>query len=186
MLRTIFSALAIGLAALPAAADEFTDTVESALSAYEDNDIKGARQELDYAIKVLDGMKSEILAKLLPAPLPGWTRAEAEDQQGTGMAMAMLGGGTSAAATYSKGGTDMTISLVADSPMVAGIGGMLAGLAGVGGKPLRIKRTEFSMNDGELQGVVDGKVMVSVSGNATQEEKVAQVEAMDFEALGDF
>ena len=55
-----------------------------------------------------------------------------------------------------------------------------------GGKPIRIQRTEFTENDGDLQGVVDGKVMVSVGGNASVEDKTALLEAMDFEALADF
>jgi hypothetical protein len=187
MLR-LLAAAAIGLAALPAVADEFTDTIDSALEAYRDNDVKGARQELDYAVKLLDGMKSESLSKLLPEPLPGWTKeaSDASEAEGAGMAMAMFGGGTAASAKYSNGNADMTITLIADSPMVTGIGGMLAGLAGAGGKPIRINRTQFSMNDGDLQGVVDNKVMVSVSGSASLDQKQAQLEAMDFKALGDF
>ena len=55
-----------------------------------------------------------------------------------------------------------------------------------GGKPMRIQRTEFADNDGELQGVVDGKVMISVSGDATVEEKTAYLEAMDFKGLAGF
>jgi hypothetical protein len=81
----------------------------------------------------------------------------------------------------------MTITLVADSPMVSGFGAIMTGIAGAGGgKPIRIKRTQFTMNEGDLQGVVDNTVMVSVSGSASLEQKTAQIEAMDFEALGDF
>jgi hypothetical protein len=187
MTRILIAALALATA-LPAAADEFTDTIDSALSAYRDNDVKGARAELDYAIKLLDSMKSASLAKLLPAPLPGWTREEAADEgEGAGMAMAMFGGGTAAAARYTDGTADMTITLVADSPMVSGFGAIMSGIAGAGGgKPIRIKRTQFTLNEGDLQGVVDNKVMVSVSGSASLEQKTAQIEAMDFEALGDF
>jgi hypothetical protein len=187
MLR-IIAALALGLAALPAVADEFTDAVDSALEAYRDKDVKGAREELDYAVKLLDGMKSESLGKLLPEPLPGWTKeaSDASEAEGAGMAMAMFGGGTAASAKYSNGSADISITLIADSPMVTGIGGMLAGLAGAGAKPIRINRTQFSVNDGELQGVVNSKVMVNVSGSASLEQKQAQLEAMDFKALGDF
>jgi hypothetical protein len=64
---------------------------------------------------------------------------------------------------------------------------MLAGMAGLsGGKPIRIQRTQFAMNDNELQGVVDGEVLVSVSGDASIEDKTANLEAMDLKALGDF
>ena len=189
MSRLIASVLAVVLAAVPAAADEFTDTLESALKAYREGDISGAREDLDYAGKLLASLKSEALAKFLPEALPGWTREEAsaDDAAAAGGFMGMLGGGTSAAATYVKGAESLTITLVADSPMVSGFGAIMTGLAGAGGgKPIRIKRTQFTMNEGDLQGVVDNKVMVSVGGSASLEQKTAQIEAMDFEALGDF
>jgi hypothetical protein len=186
MLRFLPVALALVGAALPAAADEFTDTLESALSAYRDGDVDGARQDLEYGTKLLTAMKAETLAKFLPQPLAGWTREDAGDAEAGGM-MAMFGGGTTASATYRKGTEEMTITLVAGSPMVSGMAAMIGGLASMGGgKPVRIQRTEFGMNEGELQGVVDDKVLVTVSGNATIEDKTAHLEAMDFKALADF
>jgi hypothetical protein len=188
MQRIAASTLALALAALPAAADEFTDTLEGALKAYREGDIGGARADLDYAGKLLTSMKSEALAKLLPAAQPGWTReAAAEEDAGASGFMGMLGGGTSAAATYRKGAESLTITVVADSPMVSGLGAMISGMAGIGGgKPLRIQRTEFTSQDNALQGVVNGKVMVSVTGDASLEDKTAHLEAMDFQALGNF
>ncbi len=71
--------------------------------------------------------------------------------------------------------------------MVSGLGAMITGMAGMaGGKPLRIQRTEFTESDDGLQGVVNGKVMVSVTGDASLEDKTAALEAMDFNGLGDF
>jgi hypothetical protein len=189
MKRLLTAALAVALATTPALADEFTDVVQGALDAYADGDIKVTTEELEYAMKLLGGMKSESLAKFLPPALAGWTREDAAEgeAEGTGMAMAMFGGGTVAAATYRKADEELTITLVADSAMVTGIGGMLAGMAGLsGGKPIRIQRTQFAMNDNELQGVVDGEVLVSVSGDASIEDKTAYLEAMDLKALGDF
>jgi hypothetical protein len=51
---------------------------------------------------------------------------------------------------------------------------------------MRIERTEFTEHEGDLQGMVDERVMVSVTGDASVEDKKAFLEAMDFEALGDF
>jgi hypothetical protein len=172
--------------ALPAAADEFTDVIDSALSAYAEGDITIASEELDYAMKLLGQMKSASLAGYLPDAPAGWTREEAE-ADGSGLAMSMFGGGTAAAATYRKSDAEMTVTLLANSPMVSSIGAMITGVAAMGGgKPIRIQRTQFSDNDGELQGVIDSKVMVSVSGNASLEDKQALLEAMDFKALRDF
>jgi hypothetical protein len=180
--------LAAALAALPAAADEFTETLESALRAYGEGDVSGARQDLDYAGKLLTAMKAEALAKFLPEPLPGWTKQPAsEDDAAAGGFMGMLGGGTTASATYVRDTEEMTITLVADSPMVSGLGAMITGMAGLGGgKPLRIQRTEFSAGEDGLQGLVNEKVMVHVSGSANLDDKTAALEKMDFKALGEF
>lgn len=176
--------------ALPAAADDFTEALDAAREAYEAGDVGAATEELDYATSLLGSMKAEALAKFLPPPPAGWTRdpSGGEEDQGAAAAMAMFGGGTTAMATYRKDGADLTITLVADSPMVTGLGAMLGGLANVGGggKPIRIQRTQFAVNGEELQGVVDEKVMVSVGGSASIEDKTAFLEAMDLRALGDF
>lgn len=188
MTRLLPLAAALALASLPAAADEFTDTLEGALKAYNEGDVSGARQDLDYAGKLLDTMKSEALGKFLPAALPGWTReASAEDDAAAGGFMGMLGGGTTASATYKKDAQDLTITLVADSPMVNGLGAMITGMAGLGGgKPVRIQRVQFAQNDDGLQGVVNDRVMITVDGSASLEDKTAYLEAMDFKALGSF
>jgi hypothetical protein len=185
MLR-LCAAIALALSPLAAAADEFTDTLESALAAYRDGDVTAARQDLEYASKLLAAMKAESLAKFLPPAQPGWTRAEG-DAGGMAASMGMFGGGTTASATYRRDAQELTITLVADSPMVSGIAAMLGGVASMGGgKPIRVQRTEFGMNGEDLQGVVEDKVLVSVGGNASLEDKTAYLEAMDLRALADF
>lgn len=180
-------ALALALVAAPAAADEFTDVIGSALEAYGEGDVTIAREELEYAMRLLNDMKAASLAGFLPAPLAGWTRTDDTEPGGASAAMAMFGGGNAAAATYTRGTEGFTITLLANSPMVGGLGAMITGMSSLaGGRPIRIQRTQFTMNEGELQGVVDGKVLVSVGGEAAIEDKTAHLEAMDFAALGDF
>lgn len=181
---TLLAAAALGA---PAMADEFTDTLDSALAAYRDGDVDAAQQDLDYAGKLLTSMKSESLAKFLPPAPAGWTRSDAAPDADPGGIMGMFGGGTAASASYTREGQEMTLTLIANSPMVSGMAGMLSGLAGMaGGKPMRIQRTEFTQNDQDLQGVVNGKVMVSVGGTAPVEDKSALVDAMDLKALAEF
>jgi len=187
MVRFLAVVVAAGIAAVPAVADEFTDTLESAIKAYGDGDVAGAQQDVEYAGKLLTAMKAESLSKFLPPALAGWTREDQNADDAGGM-MAMIGGGTTAGASYKKpDGTELTITLVANSPMVNGLAAMIGGMATVGGgKPIRIQRTEFANSDGEMQGVVNGKVMISVSGDATVEDKTAYLEAMDFKGLAEF
>lgn len=186
-MNILIRALALAAAvAGPGAADEFTDVVESGLAAYREGDVVAAQEELEYAMKLLGDMKAETLAKLLPAAPPGWTR-EAAETEGAGFAMAMFGGGTTAAAAYSKGEAEFTLTLVANSPMVSGIAAMVSGMSSMAGSETRrIERTQFAVNEGELQGVVGDKVMVSASGSASVDEMAAVIETMDFKALADF
>jgi hypothetical protein len=179
--------VAAALLATPAAADEFTDTIEGALEAYRDGDVNAARQDLDYAAKLLAAMKSDSLAKFLPPAMAGWTRTDGDADE-SGAMMGMFGGGTMAGASYAKDdGTELTIDLVADSPMVSGMAAMVGSLSAMGGgKPMRIQRVEFAEDDEGIRGVVNGKVLVTVSGDATLEEKRAYLEAMDLGALGEF
>jgi hypothetical protein len=170
-----------------ALADEFTDTLESALEAYRGGDVDAAQQDLDYAGKLLTAMKSESLARFLPAAPTGWTREESGDGGDASGVMGMFGGGTAASATYRRGEAEMSLNLIANSPMITGMAGMLSGIAAMGGgKPMRIQRTEFALNEQDLQGVVGGKVMVSVGGNASVEDKTALIDSMDLGALADF
>jgi hypothetical protein len=186
LLATAATAATLLAAASPVAADEFTDVVESALEAYAEGDITVAREELDYAMQLLTAMKADSLSTFLPEPLDGWTREQA-DVEGAAPAMAMFGGGTAAAATYRRGAEEMTITLLANSPMVSGIGAMVSGMASLGGsQTVRIQRTQFSVDGEEMQGVAGGKVLVSVAGNASVEDKTAHLETMDFRALSDF
>jgi hypothetical protein len=80
---------AAALVAAPVSADEFTETLESALKAYGEGDITGARQDLDYAAKLLTALKAEALAKFLPEPPAGWTRSEPGDGIGVRSAVGM-------------------------------------------------------------------------------------------------
>lgn len=187
VLPTLALALALGIGlAGPAAADEFTDVLESALEAYRDGDVVGARADVEYATKLLDARKAETLAAFLPAAPAGWTREEAE-ADGAGIAMAMFGGGTAAAATYRRADEQFTLTLVANSPMVSGMGAMVSSLAAVAGSgSRRIQRTEFAVSDGDLQGVVGGKVLVSADGTASLDDMAAVIDLMDLRALAEF
>jgi hypothetical protein len=187
MNRIAAAAFACALATLPAvvAADEFTDTMDDALAAYRAGDYDAARDDLDYALKLLNDLKAAGLADFLPAALPGWTRSE--NAETATMPIPMLGGGSTASASYTDGTDAFTVTLVANSPMISGMAAMLSGLATLGGgRTIRVQRETFQINDDEIQGVVNGKVLVSISGDAAVEDKQAHLEAMDLRALGNF
>jgi len=178
--------LAAALAALPlsAHADEVTDTLKSAIDAYEAGDLQYALEEIAFAQQLMQAMKAEGLVAFLPAAPEGWTR-EVDTEMNAGMAM--LGGGTGAEAEYSNGDVSFTITLMADNPMVAAMAGMFANpmIMAASGKITRVGRQKFIDQDGELTGLIDGRVLVQASG-ADVEVMVPVLEAIDFEGLGKF
>jgi hypothetical protein len=175
---------AVLLAAWPVAADEFEEVLESALEAYRAGDVTIAREELTYAQQLLTGLRADALAGFLPDAQTGWTREEVDTSAGA-MAMGMFGGGTAASATYRKGGEEFTLTLMADSPMVSGMAAMFSGMAGMGGnRSVRIQRQQFTIGDGEVQGVVGGAVLVQAQGRVPTDDMIAHIEAMDLAELG--
>ncbi|PWK60839.1 hypothetical protein [Roseicyclus mahoneyensis] len=183
ILTPILAASAL-LLPLQAHADDITDALTAAIEAYEAGDIADALDEMAYAEQLLQGLQAQGLSALLPEALEGWTRtinAEA------GNAMAVFGGGFSAEASYAGPGGNFTLTLMADNPMVMQMGGMLGNRAMMAmmGEIVRINRENFVNQDGELIGLIGGRVLIQASGGAI-DDMVAHVEQMDFVALQDF
>jgi hypothetical protein len=183
MKRVLLLAGLAALAALPARADEVTQALETALEAYADGDVAYAFEELDYARQLLLSMKTEALVAYLPEPPEGWTR-EIDTEMGAGLAM--MGGGTGAEAEYrAPGGDGFTITLMADNPMVGAMAGMLGNAAAMGLKVERIGRQKFVMQEGEITGLVENRILVQASGQ-DMEAMFATLERIDYGALGRF
>ncbi len=175
------SALVIGTSQI-ARADEVTDTLNSALAAYEEGDIQYALEELEFAKQLLVAMKTDALAGFLPEPPAGYTREISSD---LAQGMAMVGGGTGAEATYTNGSDRFTISIVADSPMMAMMGGMVANASAMGLQVVRVGREKFMLQDGDVIGMIGGRVMVTGSG-ANTDLIVETLKTMDFKSLKNF
>jgi len=110
-------ALATGLClAGPIQADEITDQIDTARKAYESGELRTAVETLNFAVTKIQEQMTANLVKLLPEPLPGWT-ADAPESQAGGMA-AMITGTTLTRTYRREDGTEITLSLMADSPLM--------------------------------------------------------------------
>lgn len=176
--------LPVCLASMPAAADEVSDTLTSALEAYQDGDVAYAMEELVYAQQLLQEMKAGELEGFVPEALDGWTRTLSED---AGAAMGMLGGGTAAEAEFSNGSDSFTLTIMADSPMVAMMSGMFgnAQMMAAMGKIERIGRQKFLNQDGDLSILIGNRIIVQASGGDLEAMK-AHLEQIDYRALENF
>ncbi len=180
MKRILAAGLILGLCPITVAADEVTDTLQSALQAYEDGDIKYALEELDYAKQLLKQMQSDALIGFLPEAPDGWTR-EVDTESGAAL-MVFGGGGALAQATYSKGDEEFTIMLLADNPMIMTMGAMIANAGAMGAKVVRLGRQKFMQQDGELTGLVGGRILVKAEG-ADPELMLKALKTIDYRGL---
>ena len=177
----LFAALL--LAAPVAQADEVTETLQSAIAAYEEGDIPYALEELAYAQQLMQEMKAAGLAEFLPEAPEGWTReVDTEMTQ----AMGMMGGGSGAEATYSdEAGQSFTVTLTADNPMVSAMAGMFASAGLMGGKMVRVGREKFIDQEGDLTAVIDNRILIQASG-AEVDVMLPVLEAIDYRELARF
>ena len=169
---------------LPAQADEVEETMAAALEAYRAGDIKAAKEEIDFVSQLLGQLKAEGLKGFLPEPLEGWTREDNETQN-----VAAFGGGQMASANYSNGSDQLEIQLMADNQMVTAMATMFgnAAMMGAMGTVKRINRQKLVLtNDGEIQSLINNRILVQISGSADADTKLAFFEALDMDGLKDF
>jgi hypothetical protein len=179
-MRLTFCGLAaFCLLAAPLAADEVTDTLHSAIEAYEAGDMQYALEEAQFAVQKMAALKTAGFAALLPEPQDGWTREMSDS--GNAMAMA-FGGGTMVEASYTKDGESFTISMIADSPMIASMGAMFANPALMQGELVRVGREKFVQKDDEITGLIANRILIQARGPET-EAMLAHLKTLDFKAL---
>lgn len=168
----------------PARADEVGDAIAEAGRAWQGGDGAAARAALEEALQLLAQRAAAGLAAALPAPLPGWTAAAAES---SAAAAGLLGGGTQASRAYRNAeGRSLRIQVMSDSPLMAQLGMILTNpaMAGMVGKLIRIgPQRAVQTNDNEIQMLVDNRILVTVTGDAPLDAKLAYARAVDIAAL---
>lgn len=169
---------------LPALADEITDALTSAQTAYAEGDIQYAIEELDFARGKLLALKTDALSAYLPDAPEGWTRTVNSEMNA---GMAMMGGGVGAEARYTSadGAHGFTLTLMADNPMVASLGSVVQNATMMGLKVTRIGRQKFVIQEGDATGLINNRILIQASGDAP-ELMLATLETIDFQALASF
>ena len=158
-------ALCLALTAQATAADEISDTLQSALDAYNEGDLKYALEELEYAKQQMLALKTDALGAFLPDPPEGWTR-EVNTEMNAGLGM--MGGGIGAEAEYRGPDDSFTLTIMADNPMIAAMSAMIGNAAAFGAKIERVGREKFMVKDGTVQALIDNRILVKAEGGDTQ------------------
>jgi hypothetical protein len=182
----IVSTIAIFTGASAASADEVEDALQFALEAYQAGDIKTAREEVDFAIQLLQQMKTAALADFLPAAMDGWKQQVSNDPSAGAF------GGSAALATYHLEGNQshqVSIQIMAGGQMVTTMATMFgnAAMLGTMGTVKRIARQKAVVtSDGDIQALIDNRIMVQIGGTAPVEDKEAYFSLINFRDLEDF
>lgn len=133
-------------------ADEITDTLKSALSAYEEGDLSYALEELEFAKQLMQAMKTADLATFLPEAPDGWTRDVSND---VSTSMAMFGGGSGAEAIYARENESFRIVIMADNPMVGALSGIVDGRILIQASGADVERMKSVLTEIDHRGLED-------------------------------
>ncbi|HYF07336.1 MAG TPA: hypothetical protein VD970_06915 [Acetobacteraceae bacterium] len=182
-MRRLLLATLIALPLAPARADEVANAMREALRAYEAGRLNAARTALEEAGQLLAQRSAALLGAALPEPLPGWT-AEAPRATGTGVGLL---GASQASRTYRDArGRTVEITILADNPLIGALGAVLTSplVAGALGRLVRVgDQRALQTGEGEIQMLVDGRILVTLRGDAPAEAKLAYAQALDLGRL---
>ena len=180
---TTAALIAMAVAA-PARADEISDAIGEAQRAYQGGQFQAAQTALQEALQLLQQRGAAGLAAALPDALPGWT---AEEATSSAAGAAGLFGGSTASRSYSNAqGQTVEIQVMSDNPLIAQLGPILANpmLAGAMGRIVRVgDQRAIQGNDGNIQMLVDNRILVQVQGDAPVEAKLAYARAINVARL---
>lgn len=191
-MRKALCALALGCAvAVPAmAADEKTDevleTLDNIKTYYQDNDIAGMKEEVDFLGQLTGKLRVKGLEAFLLEPKDGWT---AEDAEGIAAGGGFLGGATTVSRVYKKDGKTLKMEIIGDNPAMASVLGMMlsnqAYVAQSGAEIVRIGREKAVLQNDELQ-MKAGDWFLKFSGTADKDTKIEWAESADIKGLEDY
>lgn len=177
----------------PALADEVTDQLDAARKAYQSGELRNAVDSLNFAIAKIQEQVTGRLLQLLPEPLPGW-QADAAQSESGGLA-AMITGTNLSRRYYREDGAEVSLSLMADSPLLPMLTMFLSSpfmmQADPTTKPYSLKGQRGMLKHNPDSNAYEASLMVGnrilVQGKATglTDEKAIQqyLEALDLEAI---
>lgn len=184
MKRHITTTLALVLAlAAPLHADEVSDALGAAQEAYAAGDLNTAAAQITTAARAVQALQGGKLAGFLPEAPEGWSR-EIDAGAGDGMAMMGMAGNMVQAHYTNAAGESFTLTLTADSPLVAQMAGILGNpqMMAMMGKTAKIGGQDMLDQDGALSALVGARVLVQAQGMA-REAMQPVLEKMDFAGL---
>lgn len=172
---------------IPSEDDPIIQTIDKAMEEYRNEQFNAAATNLEYARQLIQQKKGEVIKKLLPSPLAGWS---AEEATSNSVGTAIFGGGLSAERRYSKETSALTIKFVTDSPLLQSVIMMFSSpiFAASTGKLELIKGqkaiVDYSDRSGKINIVIANHFLVTIEGqNIERQIMIDYAEQIDMEKL---
>ena len=186
-MRHAWSAVVLAALLLPPAAraDDVTDQIDQAVTAYKKKDLNAAITALEAAASLIRQMKTDAWKGALPAPLSGWT---ADKPQGEAISPVLLGGAITVSRAYHKGGETVTVSIIADSPVVQSLAAFMASgvgaLLGSTAQVAVIDGRRVLKDDNSYQTLASNRVLVKVEGGNGDDAALRQyLKAVNYDEI---
>ncbi len=167
--------------------DPVLKTINEAVLHYKNGQLSSAVASLEYASQMIRQKKGEVLGKLLPEPLSGWTAKQADNKA---MGSAMFGGAITAERQYVKDDASITVRFSTDSPMMQSMMMMFSNpiFASSAGKLELINGqkaiVDYKDSAGTVNIVIDNKLLITVEGNnVKREDLMAYAAKIDMDKL---
>ncbi len=156
--------------------DEVEDSINEALKLYKEGKYSEASTSLQVAVNGINEKKGGTISSALPEKIGEWKGAEINNSN----ALSVLGGGTTVERKYTKGDRDATITIIADSPMIGQVIGLMsnptiAGLAGMKMKKAGTNTVSIQKDQGMGQIVVDNRFLIQIQGSELKEADVLEL-----------
>lgn len=189
----IFGFTVLGLAVLPgfAYADKVETRIQGATEAYQEGDYADAIEELESAVAEIQEKLNQRYLMLLPEAPAGWEAREGEAQTDR---MALMGGGTHLIREYVRDEEQITVEMMANSPMLAALNIVLNNPAMLAGTPNTepyryktyrgIKKIQDNGNV-EVSLLVGNTTLIQLKGSNLEDPETLEkfLDAMDFDKI---
>lgn len=150
--------------------------------AYQSGDLGATRIALEEALQLLAQRRAAGLTQSLPTPLPGWTAGEVLG----GMQADLTDGTRTSRRSRNVQGQSVQVALTIDNPMTAQFAIILTNkcTAGSMGRLIRIgDRRALRIGDDLIQMPIDNRILVTVTGDAPHDAKLAVIRDIDISRL---
>ena len=175
-----FTCLLLAALVLPLTltADEVEDAINEAMKLYKEGKYTEASTSLQLAVNAINEKKGGSIATALPDKIGDWTGGEVNNTN----ALAVLGGGNTVERKYEKKDKSASITIIADSPMIGQIVGLMsnptiAGLAGMKMKKAGDNTVTIQKDAGMGQIVVDNRFLIQIQGSDLKESDLLELAA---------